>query len=536
MHTQRFLLAFIILLLALSACAPAAAATQAPAAPVAAASRNQPTGAARPQSTQVALPPVPANLLPAPTQTTVQNPDIPLPANTAPGDNTFQDYGVNPIVDTRQDHLSTFALDVDTASYTVARRYVMDGSLPPYDAVRAEEFINYFNAGYANPPDVGFAVYADGAPAPFPMGGRYVLRFGVQGYSVPAAQRKPANLVFVIDTSGSMNEENRLELVKQSLDLLVDRLYPDDSVAIVQFGTTASTVLEPTSGSDQDSIRSAIRWLTPDGSTNAEQGLELGYQLAMKAFKPDGINRVILCSDGVANTGLTDPDAILSRIHGYISEGITLTTAGFGMGNFNDVLMEQMADKGNGQYFYVDNLDEARRIFVDKIAGTLQVIAKDAKVQVDFNPDVVARYRLIGYENRAIADQNFRNDSIDAGEIGAGISATALYVVDLRSDAAGRLATVQLRWKDPDGEQAHEINGNVNTWDLASSFEDASPRYQLAVAAGEYAEILRQSPYTSSNNLASLARCARRLAETLSSDPDVVEFAGLVERASQIGE
>jgi Ca-activated chloride channel family protein len=206
------------------------------------------------------------------------------------------------------------------------------------------------------------------------------------------------------------------------------------------------------------------------------------------------------------------------------------------MGNFNDVLMEQMADKGNGQYFYIDTLDEARRIFVEKITGTLQVIAKDAKVQVDFNPDVVSQYRLIGYENRAIADQDFRNDSVDAGEIGAGISATALYVVELRPNVEGRMATVQLRWKDPDGEQAHEINGNVNTWDLSSSFEEADPRYQLAVAAGEYAEILRQSTYASWSSLASLATCTRRLAETLRSDPDVVEFANLVERASQNGE
>ncbi len=383
---------------------------------------------------------------------------------------------------------------------------------------------------------MGFAVYADGAPAPFEMGGRYVLRFGVQGYSVPDEERKPANLVFVIDTSGSMGNENRLELVKQSLNMLVERLYGADTVSIVHFGTTASVVLEPTPGSDKTTIRRAIRWLSPNGSTNAEQGLEMGYQLALKAYQPEGINRVILCSDGVANTGLTDPDAILSRIHGYISEGVTLTTVGFGMGNFNDVLMEQMADKGDGSYFYVDTLDEARRIFVDKITGTLQVIAKDAKVQVDFNPDVVSQYRLIGYENRAIADQDFRNDAVDAGEIGAGISATALYVVDLRPNADGRLATVQLRWKDPDGEQAHEINGNVNTWDLSASFEEADPRYQLAVAAGEYAEILRQSPYASWSSLDSLSRYTRRLAQTLRSDPDVVEFAGLVERAGQIGE
>ena len=531
MNTQRFLLAFVILLLALSACAPAA--TQAPTSPVAIAAQNQPPAATRPQATQAAYP---TNPLPTPSRAPAAHEDVPLVTKTAPGDNFYQDYGVNPIVDTGEDHLSTFALDVDTASYTVSRRYVMDNNLPPYDAVRAEEFINYFDPGYANPPGVGFAVYADGAPAPFEMGGRYVLRFGVQGYTVPDELRKPANLVFVVDTSGSMGSDNRLEMVKQSLDLLVDRLHADDTVAIVHFGTTASIVLEPTRVSDTRSIRRAIRWLTPDGSTNAEQGLEIGYRLALKAYQPEGINRVILCSDGVANTGLTNPDDILNRIHGYISEGVTLTTAGFGMGNFNDVLMEQMADKGDGQYFYVDNLDEARRIFVDKITGTLQVIAKDAKVQVDFNPDVVARYRLIGYENRAIADQDFRNDAVDAGEIGAGISATALYVVDLRPNAEGRLATVQLRWKDPDNLQAREINGNVNTWDLASSFEEADPRYQLAVAAGEYAEILRQSPYADWSSLGSLSRCTRRLAESLSSDPDVVEFSDLVERASQIGE
>ena len=535
MNTKRFLLVITVLLLALSACAPAA--TPAASAPSAVAAHNNPPAATRPQPTRAALPALPSvasGPLPTPSQSPA-NSDVPLP-NPAVGDNIYQDYGVNPIVDTRKDHLSTFGLDVDTASYTVARSYVNDGSLPPFDAVRAEEFINYFDQGYANPPGVGFAVYADGAPAPFEMGGHYVLRFGVQGYTVPNEERQPANLVFVIDTSGSMADDNRLDLVKQSLDLLVDHLLAGDTVTIVQFGTTASVVLYPTSGSDKTSIRSAIRELTPDGSTNAEQGLELGYQLALKAYQPAGINRVILCSDGVANTGLTDADAILSRIHGYISEGVTLTTVGFGMGNFNDVLMEQMADKGNGQYFYVDSLDEASRIFVEKITGTLQVIAKDAKVQVDFNPDVVSHYRLIGYENRAIADQDFRNDSVDAGEIGVGISATALYVVDVRPNAAGRMATVQLRWKDPDGEQAHEINGNVNTWDLSASFEEASPRYQLAVAAGEYAEILRQSPYTSWSSLDSLARCTRRLAETLSDDPDVVEFAGLVERASQIGE
>ena len=529
MNTRHLTLACTILLLALSACAPAAT-------PAAIAVESRPQATQRLPTHLPSRQPEPTRapeIISRPPVSTAAPAEREMPAPTQPpADNSFQDYGVNPQVDTREDHLSTFALDVDTAAYTVARRYIMDGSLPPFDAVRAEEFINYFDPGYTNPSEAGFAIYADGAPAPFQMGGQYVLRFGVQGYAVPEEQRKPANLVFVIDTSGSMNMENRLGLVKQSLELLVDRLRPDDTLSIVQFGTNARIVLKPTRGSDQRAIRRAIAGLHPNGSTNAAQGLELGYRMALEAYKPGGINRVILCSDGVANTGLTNPDEILEQIHGYISEGVTLTTAGFGMGNFNDTLMEQMADKGDGQYFYIDTLDEAQRIFVDKITGTLQVIAKDAKVQVDFNEDVVAAYRLIGYENRDIADQDFRNDSVDAAEIGAGISATALYVVDLKPEAQGVIATVQLRWQDPDSGQVREMNGNFNTWDIASHFEETDPHYQLAVVVGQFAEILRQSPYADWNTLDDLTRCAARLARTLHSDPDVAEFADLVERAA----
>jgi Ca-activated chloride channel family protein len=460
---------------------------------------------------------------------------LPAPVNAPdPVGNTFQDYGVNPYQDTREDNLSTFALDVDTASYTVARRYVNDGNLPPADAIRVEEFVNYFDMGYANPPDVAFGIYADGAPSPFNYDGTTLLRIGIQGYQVPESERLPAVLTFVIDVSGSMDMESRLELVKQSLRLLVERLRYDDTVSIVVYGTEARVVLYPTAGSDTTTILSAINSLRPEGSTNAEAGLLLGYEMAMRAFQAGANNRVILCSDGVANVGNTGPDGILFQVRGYVSEGIYLTTIGFGMGNFNDVLMEQLADDGNGSYAYVDTLDQAQTLFVDDLTATLQTIARDARVQVDFNPDVVAYYRLIGYENRAIADQDFRNDRVDAGELGAGHSATALYAVQFIPNAQGRIATVQLRWEDPQTNEVHEINGNLNTWDLYASFETAPARYQLAVLAAQYAEVLRQSPWAAGTTLDQLYSLAYPLLNSLGEDAEAVEFVNLVYRASRI--
>ncbi len=458
----------------------------------------------------------------------------PTPAPTTPADMFFEQYGVNPFVDTAEDHLSTFALDVDTASYAIARRYVNDGLLPPPEAVRVEEFVNYFDQGYTPPPDVAFAIYADGAPSPFHPDGSYLLRVGIQGYEVPDSQRKPASLTFVIDVSGSMAMESRLELVKRTLELLVERLRPDDRVSIVVYGSDARVILYPTGGGDKGTLLNAIYGLAPEGATNAEAGLRLGYALAAEAFLPGGINRVILASDGVANVGATSPDGILRSIRGYADEGITLTTLGFGMGNFNDVLMEQLANDGDGNYAYIDDLDEAQRLFLDDLAGALQVIALDAKVQVDFNSEVVARYRLIGYENRAVADQDFRNDAVDAGELGAGHTATALYAVQLRAGAQGRLATVQLRWQDPDTYLVREINGNVNTFDLAPSFESTAPRFQLTAAVSQYAEILRNSPWAYSTTLPGLGLHAGRIATMMPEDGAVAEFAALVSRAGQI--
>ncbi len=252
---------------------------------------------------------------------------------TPPADNTFQDYGVNPYVDTKRDHLSTFALDVDTASYSVARRYVQDGNLPPFDSVRAEEFINSFDQDYALPRDAAFAVYADGAPSPFHTDGSHLMRVGVQGYEVPESERKPAALTFVIDVSGSMAQENRLEIVKQALGMLVENLRADDTVGIVAFTTDSYVALNPTSGRNKGAILDAIDSLYPQNSTNVDAGLRLGYDLALESYKPGATNRVILASDGVANTGAVDPDTLVEFVRGY-SDRIMLTSVGVGMGNY----------------------------------------------------------------------------------------------------------------------------------------------------------------------------------------------------------
>lgn len=551
-----------VLVLLLSACSPAAptsapvpvatgggpAAPQHEANPSAQKAAERPPATYAPQPTQA--PRQPGSISPAPTmrppQEQAYKPVAPLP--TASGcvfpcvqppavepPSNFQDYGVNPFIDSSRDHLSTFGLDVDTASYTVARDYIRQGNLPPYEGVRVEEFVNYFKQDYPDPKDATFAVYADGAPSPFHSDGSYLLRVGIQGRHIYDEERKPAHLTFVIDTSGSMNQDGRLEMVKQSLDLMISRLQPNDMVAIVAYNENAWTVLNSTPLTNRQAIRNALYNLRPGGSTNVSAGLQLGYQHAMNMLDGQANNRVILCSDGVANTGDTSIEGILESVNGYVQRGVTLTTVGVGMGNYNDVLLEQLADKGNGQYTYVDTLEQANKFFGEDLTGTLQTIAFDAKVQVDFNPDVVAQYRLLGYENRAIADQNFRNDSVDAGEVGAGHSATAVYAIQLRPGSQGRLATIQLRWKDVESRSVVETNGNFNTWDLTKDFQSASPRYQLTIAAAQFAEILRQSPYANRGTLQDLQRYTSTIARQLPYDQEVVEFDQIVARAAQIG-
>ena len=435
------------------------------------------------------------------------------PPNGAAFDDVFfKDYGTNPFIDTEDDHFSTFGMDVDTASYSVVRRYLRDGLLPPPEAVRVEEFVNAFDYNYDPPSHEAFAVHIEGAPSKFGEGKRLqLLRIGIQGRVIPTENRKDAILTFVIDVSGSMSMENRLGLVKRSLSLLVEQLRPGDEVGIVIYGSRAKVLLPHTGVEGREEILAAINSLEPEGSTNAEEGLRMGYDLSLKNARFGSINRVILCSDGVANVGETGPDAILRTVRAHVEEGITLTTVGFGMGNFNDILMEQLANKGNGSYAYVDTIHEARRVFVENLTGTLQVIAKDAKVQVDFNPQVVSRFRLLGYENRRLDHEDFRDDDADGGEIGSGHSVTALYEIKLHEGAVGQLATVFIRHENPDTHQVTEISKDIFAAELEDAFEDASPEFQLAAAIAEFAEILRDSFWAQEGSLETVHQVIERI-------------------------
>ena len=518
----------LLLLMFKSACGGGApAATEAPS--------SQDYSYESPAATEAPAMEEPAAEAPASSPQQQQNGQQP-PSNNEPYDMFFEDYGVNPSIDTEDDNLSTFALDVDTGSYTVMRNYLQDGNLPPQDSVRVEEYVNYFDHGYAlPPPHQAFGISIDGGPSPFTETERYdMLRVGIQGYEVDSEDRKDAALTFVIDVSGSMDMDNRLGLVKRSLELLVEQLHRNDTVSIVVYGSEARVVLEPTPGSDSGRILDAIYSLQPEGATNAEAGLRLGYGMAMEAFNRDGINRVILCSDGVANVGLTGPDAILGEVSHYVEEGITLTTIGFGMDNYNDTLMEQLADNGDGFYAYVDDVDEARKLFIDEITGTLQTIALDAKVQVDFNPQVVMRYRLVGYENRAVADDEFRDNTVDAGEIGAGHSVTALYEVKLYPEAHGRIATVLMRWEDPDTHQVVEISKDYDTSQISSDFRETDPYFQRAVVVAEFAEILKGSYWAEESSMDDVYDEARRIADYLYRDDVMDEFVDLVREARRL--
>ncbi len=459
--------------------------------------------------------------------------------NDEPYDLTFfQNYGVNPFIDTEDDRFSTFAMDVDTASYVVTRTFLGDGFLPDIDSVRVEEFVNYFEQGYEQPDEAAFSITIDGSPSQFGLDTHHMIRVGLQGKAITGEERKDATLIFVIDVSGSMAREDRLGLAKGSLRLLVDELRDSDKVGIVVYGSSGRILLEPTSvdADNKQTIINAIEAVSAGGSTFVEQGLELGYRMAADEADPERITRVIVLSDGVANVGSTGAESILETIREYVDEGVTLTTVGFGMGNFNDVLMEQLANNGNGTYHYVDTLAEARRLFVENLAGTLQFIARDAKIQVEFDEESVRSYRLLGYENRDVADEDFRNDAVDAGEVGAGHSVTALYEIKINDDVADdtTLATVRVRYEHPDSGVVSEIEQSVTKGDLAAEFTDASTRYQLAAVVAEFAELLRHSYWAREGNLSEIETQTDRLRQLLPDDTDVAELADLASIAAHI--
>ena len=445
----------------------------------------------------------------------------------------FHHYGTNPTIDTAEQPKSTFSIDVDNASYTLARSYLDKGQLPPEAAVRVEELVNSFDYGYQAPVEDTFAVFAEAAPSPN-RHGYQVLHIGIKGKEVDAAARQPTHLTFVIDISGSMEADNRLGLVKKSLHLLVNELREDDTVAIVVFGDQAREALAPTSGVNKQVIARVIDSLRSEGSTNAEAGLRMGYQVAEKLLEKRGVHRVVLCSDGVANVGMTGPNGILETVHKQVDRGITLTTIGVGMGDYNDTLMEQLAQHANGNYYYLDKLDAAKKVFVERLTGTMQVIAKDVKVQVEFDPKMVARYRLIGYENRALKTRDFDNDSVDAGEVGAGHVVTAIYEVKLTDAAAGDLAKIRLRFKAPQGEVSKLVEKAVPRSVVHGSLDELSSPGQLALAAAELGEKLRGSYWARNLGYDDILARFKLIRGSLGDRADVTELRRLVETAKRL--
>ncbi|WP_164014264.1 vWA domain-containing protein [Pyxidicoccus trucidator] len=442
----------------------------------------------------------------------------------------YRDYGVNPFVTAAEDRLSTFAVDVDTGSYTLARRKVLEGTLPPREAVRVEEFLNYFRYAYPEPAasDGPLAVHLDAAPSPYTPG-RHLLRVGVQGRRLSVSERKPAHLTFLVDVSGSMQSPDRLPLAKRALRMLVDNLRDGDTVALVTYAGNVRRVLPPTGMEHKASIHTAIEELSAGGSTAMASGIDLAYQQAMQTLDGASISRVIILSDGDANVGATSHQEILKTIQGHVKEGVTLTTVGFGMGNYQDTMMEQLANKGNGNHYYVDSLLAARRIFQEQLGGTLEVIAQDVKLQVEFDPEQVARYRLVGYENRDIADRDFRNDRVDAGEIGSGHTVTALYELELKPGAGEGLATVRMRAKRPRGESATERAHRFPARALASTFKEASADLRFASAVMGAAELLRRSPHADRWSFEQVREIAR--AATPAGNAEREEFLSLLEKA-----
>ena len=461
--------------------------------------------------------------------------DVPADSDVRFGDNRFEEYGHRDFVAAVDDPLSTFALDVDTGSYSVGRRFLDEGSLPPPESVRPEEYVNAFGFDY-DAPRAGLDISVGGGPSPFDAD-NVLVRVGVQGEIVADEDRGAVALTFVIDTSGSMDRDDRLGLVKESLGLLVDGLGENDTVAIVTYSDSSGVVLEPTPVRERGRIIEAIDELGPGGSTNLEAGLREGYALPREAFDEAGINRVVLASDGVANSGVTDPGRLAAMIREDADNGIDLVTVGFGMGNFDDVTMEQLADNGDGFYAYVDTLDEAERLFEDDLTSTLLTIAKDARIQVEFDDEFVSAYRLIGFENRGVRDSEFRDDSVDAGELGAGHQVTAIYEIEIVDGVSledrAELGVVALRWEDPDSGEVSEIDEDIDLRDIDPRWTDTPDDFRLATVVVSFAEKLRNNPYADDVDMDDLAAEVRRLADELDTD-EVDELADLVELAADL--
>ncbi|WP_367322961.1 von Willebrand factor type A domain-containing protein [Streptomyces sp. HUAS ZL42] len=419
---------------------------------------------------------------------------FPAPAHTGGSGEQRQDEdGTSRDVEPSPDYLSTFALDVDTASYGYARRTLAEGRTPDPSTIRPEEFVNSFRQDYERPDGNGFSVTVDGARTDDEDWS--LVRVGLATRNAEGTgERPPAALTFVIDISGSMSEPGRLDLARKSLNTMTDRLRDDDSVAIVTFSDKAERVLPMTRlGDHRGRVHDAIDSLEPTYSTNLGAGVETGYATAVDGLRKGATNRVVLVSDALANTGDTDADTILQRIEGARREhGITLFGVGVGS-DYGDALMERLADKGDGHTVYVSGEDDAAEVFCEQLPRNIDLTARDAKAQVAFDPETVAEFRLVGYDNRRVADDDFRDDRVDGGEVGPGHTVTALYAVRTEPGADGHLATATVRWLDPDTRTPHETTGQLETDALHDSVSDASARFQVTTTAAYFADALRHS-------------------------------------------
>jgi Ca-activated chloride channel family protein len=446
--------------------------------------------------------------------------EMPPPSEPSAGkDLSQEDYNLitdNPFYLAQTDPLSTFAIDVDSAAYSNVRRYLNDGMLPPPDAVRIEELVNYFNYDYPEPKDnKPFAINTEVAIAPW-QPKHQLVRIGLQGKKIANESLPPSNLVFLFDVSGSMNEPNKLPLLKSAFRLLVNELRPEDRISIVVYAGAAGLVLPPTSGSEKETILNALDSLEAGGSTAGGEGIELAYQQAAESFIQDGNNRVILATDGDFNVGMSSDAELIRLIEKKREQDIFLTVLGFGSGNLKDAKMEQLANNGNGNYAYIDSILEAKKVFVTEMGGTLVTLAKDVKIQVEFNPNQVQAYRLIGYENRLLAAQDFNDDTKDAGELGAGHQVTALYEIvpvgvdspiDLpeidglkyqettpsNTDFSNELMQLKLRYKQPTGDESALITQAIAN--QTKPWRETSDNFKFAAAVAEFGMLLRDSKY-----------------------------------------
>ncbi|WBB68747.1 von Willebrand factor type A domain-containing protein [Micromonospora sp. WMMD812] len=432
------------------------------------------------------------------------------------------------------DSRSTFGIDIDTASYGYARRLIAEGRLPERTGVRPEEFVNSFRQDYAEPGGDGFAVHADGARLPEThdaTADTRLMRVGLQTRSEDERSRPDAALTFVVDVSGSMAEPGRLDLVQDALHTLVDQLRPTDSIAVVEFSFKARIAREMTPVSDGEKLHDAIDSLRTQSSTNLEAGLVLGYQVAREGFRPGRTNRVVVLSDGLANVGATDAEPILRRVRDEAEKEIALLGVGVGS-EYGDELMERLADRGDGFVVYVSEPAQARKVFVRQLPATLSVRALDAKVQVTFEPGSVRSYRLIGYDNRAIVDEDFRDDRVDGGEVGPGHSVTALYEVRLADGVrpSARIARVQVRWTDPVEREPIEASESVTVADVDGDFASASPRLRTCYAAAYFAVALQGGDQVRLTHLATIAGQAAAATD----DREVQDLARVIHQADEL--